>query len=220
MEDSVAMAGLVDREVRSGERDGQATRIVVARRRYGTDVDDLWTALTDPERLPRWFLPVSGDLREGGTYQTEGNAGGDILRCEAPSLLSLTWMMGERISWLELRLSPDGDGTILELVHEAPDDAEGRAFWAEYGPGAVGIGWDLALLGLGWHLDSGEALDPTEAMGYPLTPEGRAFVEAAAGSWAAAATVDGDDADAAGAAAERTVAFYTTLPDGDAPPEG
>ncbi|MEZ5138897.1 MAG: hypothetical protein R2711_09075 [Acidimicrobiales bacterium] len=68
MDDSVAMAQLVEREVRTGERDGQATRIVVARRRYGTDVDDLWTALTDLERLPRWFLPVSGDLREGGTY--------------------------------------------------------------------------------------------------------------------------------------------------------
>ena len=45
----------------------------------------MWDACTDPERIGRWFLPVSGDLRLGGRYQLEGNAGGEILRCEPPT---------------------------------------------------------------------------------------------------------------------------------------
>ena len=216
-----AAAALVEREVRSGERDGHPTRIVVARRTYRTDVDDLWDALTDPERIPRWFLPVTGDLRVGGRYQTQGNAGGVIERCEPPCLLAVTWEMGERTSWLELRLAPVGDGdrqgTRFELVHEAPADPEGLEFWAQFGPGALGIGWDLAMVGLGWHLDSGEAVDPEVGMGYPLTSEGRAFVAAAASGWADAAVADGDDPVAASEAAERTTAFYTTGP--DAPPD-
>lgn len=40
--DPVAAAGLANREVRTGERDGATTRIVVARRTYGTDRPDLW----------------------------------------------------------------------------------------------------------------------------------------------------------------------------------
>ena len=30
---------------------------------------DLWEALTSAERIPRWFAPVSGDLRLGGRFQ-------------------------------------------------------------------------------------------------------------------------------------------------------
>ena len=53
-------------------------RVAVARRTYPTDQADLWDCLTNAERIPRWFLPVSGELVEGGRYQTEGNAGGVI----------------------------------------------------------------------------------------------------------------------------------------------
>lgn len=48
---------------------------------YRTGVDDLWDACTAPERLARWFTPVSGDLRLGGRYQIEGNASGTIETC-------------------------------------------------------------------------------------------------------------------------------------------
>ena len=34
--------------------------------RYDTDIDDLWSALTDPRRLARWVAEVDGDLRLGG----------------------------------------------------------------------------------------------------------------------------------------------------------
>jgi uncharacterized protein YndB with AHSA1/START domain len=82
--DPVTTAGLVTREIRSGSRDGAPTKIAVARRTYPTDQADLWDALTNAERIPRWFLPVSGDLRVGGRYQVEGNAGGVVERCEEP----------------------------------------------------------------------------------------------------------------------------------------
>ena len=38
--------------------------------------EDVWAAFASPDRLGRWFLPVSGDFRLGGSYQFEGNAGG------------------------------------------------------------------------------------------------------------------------------------------------
>ncbi|WP_174184270.1 SRPBCC family protein [Nocardia barduliensis] len=208
--DPAAIAGLVTREVRTGSRDGTPTRIAVARRRYPTDRADLWDALTDIERIPRWFLPISGDLRVGGRYQTEGNAGGVVEQCDAPELFAVTWEMGPQVSWLTVRLTPAGDGTELELAHEAPVDPE---FWSQYGPGAVGVGWDLALMGLGLHLSSGAPVDAAEALAFPLTPEGVAFIRAAALDWAEAAVGDGDDPADANAAALRTVDFYTTVPE-------
>ncbi|WP_280275082.1 SRPBCC family protein [Nocardia wallacei] len=212
--DPAAIAGLVAREVRTGSRDGAPTRIAVARRTYGTDRADLWHALTDSERIPRWFLPISGELRVGGRYQIEGNAGGLVEECEEPRRFAVTWEMGPQISWLAVTLTADGDGTQLELVHEAYVDPE---LWTQFGPGAVGVGWDLALMGLGLHLSSGESVDPAAGEAFPTTPEGLAFVRTAARGWADAAAADGDDPDTAHAAAERTVSFYTTVPEDDQP---
>lgn len=67
---------------------------LVIRRHYKAEREDVWDAITTPERLVRWFLPISGDLRPGGRYQLEGNAGGEVVRCERPSEIGLTWEMG------------------------------------------------------------------------------------------------------------------------------
>lgn len=207
IEDPVAVAGMTAREVRTGSRDGATTKIAIARRTYPTDRADLWDAITNAERLPRWFLSVSGDLRVGGRYQFEGNAGGVIERCEAPASLVVTWESGEMISWLTVNLLEADRGTTLELVHEAPVDPQ---MWGQFGPGAVGVGWDLAItLGLAEHIDTGAAVDPEQALAFPQTPAGVEFVRAAATGWADAAIAGGDDADAARRAAERTIAFYT-----------
>jgi uncharacterized protein YndB with AHSA1/START domain len=209
--DPVTTAGLVAREVRTGQRDGVATRIVVARRTYATDQDDLWRAITDPERIPRWFLPVTGELRLGGRYQLEGNAGGVVQVCDEPDHLAVTWEFADQVSWLDVTLTPAAGGTTLELAHEAPVD---RDFWAQFGPGAAGVGWDLGLLGLGLHLDSGAPVDPAEAATWTMSPPGISFVRHAASGWADAAVVAGDTRTAAQGSAERTVAFYTTPPEG------
>ncbi len=207
--DPVATAGLVAREVRTGSRDGAPTKIVVARRTYPTGQADLWDALTNAERIPRWFLPVTGELKAGGRYQLQGNAGGTVERCDEPDSFAVTWEFGETVSWLTVTLVPDGQGTRLELAHEAPVDP---GMWEQFGPGAVGVGWDLGLMGLGLHIDSGAQVDPATAVTFPASPEGLEFIRRAAAGWAEAAVRDGDENGPAHAAAERTVAFYTTPP--------
>src|SRR5215207_937092 len=96
--------GAVVRTVENREHGGSLARVVVASRTYDTTVEDLWDALTNKERIPRWFLPVSGELRLGGRYQLQGNAGGTITRCDPPRALGLTWEFGGQTTWLDVRL--------------------------------------------------------------------------------------------------------------------
>src|SRR5882757_1335378 len=122
-------------------------RSVLIRREFDTSVEDLWSACTDADRISRWLTPVSGDLRLGGRFQLVGNASGEVLWCEPPRLLRVSWVFGDKPpSEVEVRLAPAGSGSVFELEHvPAPD-------FAEFGPGAVGVGWDLSLLGLELHL--------------------------------------------------------------------
>ena len=97
--------------------------------------------------------------------------------------------MGSRAATSRCRSEADG-GTTLGLVHEAHVDPD---LWAQFGPGAVGVGWDLGLFGLGQHLASGAAVDPAEAAAWPTSPDGAEFVRPAGEGWAQAAIGDGDD---------------------------
>ena len=197
----------MDRRVTTGTRDGQETVLVIAGRTYPTTALDLWGALTSAERLSRWFLPVSGDLRLGGRYQFEGNAGGTIQECVEPELIKATWEFGGGVSWLTLRLIPQADGTRLELEHEAHPMP---GFADVYGPGAVGVGWDGGFLGLSIHLCDPSAAKPPEAdPAWPLSPEGKAFYGASAAAWGEADAASGTPADDARARAETTRKFYT-----------
>ncbi len=94
------------------------------RRHYAAPIQDVWEACTVPDRLNRWFLQVSGDLRAGGTFSLDGNASGRILRCEPPRLLQLTWSYADHpVSQVELRLTlgRSDEDTVLELEHAVPD---------------------------------------------------------------------------------------------------
>ena len=136
----------VDRTVGARTLAAGTARVITITQTYGAEVGDAWDACTNTERIPRWFLPVRGDLREGGHYQLEGNASGTISSCDPPHRFSATWEFGGDVSWIDVRLTEDADGhTILMLEHVAHvDDTR----WSEFGPGAVGVGWDAALLGL------------------------------------------------------------------------
>jgi len=206
------LVGAVNREVVTRQHEGRPARVVIATRSYDTTREDLWDALTNPERIPRWFLPISGDLRLGGTYQLEGNASGDITGCEPPRHLALSWGMQGQVSWVDVQLFEQSDGgTLLRLEHIAhvPDD-----FWDQFGPGAVGVGWDQALFGLEQHFSTGESVDPSSAEAWIASDEGRSFVRQTSDAWCAASIAAGTDPAAARAAADRTTAFYT----GEDPP--
>jgi hypothetical protein len=113
-------------------------------------------------------------------------------------------------SELEVRLTAVGEAsTTLDLEHTAivPDD-----LWAEYGPGAVGVGWDQGLLGLTLHLRGGSVGD---SMAWQLSDEGRAFATRSSAAWGAANEASGADPAAAARAAVNTTAFYA--PDPGAP---
>ena len=204
--DPARYLGAVTRAVARRDRDGRPARVVVATRRYDTAVDDLWDAITSAERIPRWFLPVTGDLRLGGRYQLQGNAGGEITTCEPPRHLGVTWEFAGDVSWLDVRLTPDGRGARLELEHVA-HVADDR--WDQFGPGAVGVGWDMTLFGLDNHLGGGGGVDPSNAMAWLVSPDGRAFVRYSSDDWARASVAGGTDPEAARGAAERTTAAYT-----------
>jgi uncharacterized protein YndB with AHSA1/START domain len=49
---------------------------VLVRRSYEAALEDVRDAVTDPDRLRRWFAPVSGELRPGGTFSVGGTPAG------------------------------------------------------------------------------------------------------------------------------------------------
>jgi len=205
--------GAVTRAVTGREHNGRPARVVVASRDYETTIEDVWDAITSAERIPRWFLPITGDLRLGGRYQLKGNAGGEITRCEPPRHLAVTWECGGDVSWVKVDLSDnEKGGTHLELEHVAHvDDAR----WAQFGPGAVGVGWDMTLMGLDLHLVSGAPVDTQKAMAWLGSPEGKDLIARSSNDWCRASIASGTDEAEAKAAARRTTAFYTGEPPKD-----
>ncbi len=195
---------------RIGERvlEAGTARVMTVSQTYDAPQDDVWEACTDPERIARWFMPVSGELRVGGRYALEGNASGTIERCEPPRAFSATWEYATEVTWIEVRLEAEADGgTRLTLEHVAHVDDER---WLEYGPGAVGVGWDLGLIGLGLHFAEGDVrVDPDEVQAWLGSPVGREFVARSSRAWAEASAAAGTDPGQARAAGERTTAFYT-----------
>ncbi|WP_420112246.1 SRPBCC family protein [Pseudactinotalea sp.] len=200
-----------DHTVSYSDRDGQDVAVVEVLRTYAGDIADVWDALTNPVRLPRWFLPVSGDLTLGGRYQLEGNAGGTITACDAPNSFASTWEFGGFTSWLAVTLTADGtDRTTVRLAHTVATDND---HWRQFGPGAVGIGWDLSFRGLGLHLATGGGLDPEAEQAWDISPEGVAYITACGEAWFAADTTGGAEAGAARARADACVTFYTVAPE-------
>jgi uncharacterized protein YndB with AHSA1/START domain len=187
--------------------DGEG-RVSTVSQVYDTDLDDLWDAVTSAERIPRWFLPISGDLREGGKYQFEGNAGGTVTRCEKPNGFDATWEFGGMVSWIEVRLTPEGpDRTRFTLEHYGlvPDE-----MWEQFGPAATGMGWDSGLLGLGLYLSGTESeVTPETAAAWVGTDEGKLFMRLSSEAWAEAAIADGTDPAAARERSERCYGAYT-----------
>src|SRR5215469_4598485 len=106
-------------------RSVDGTGVVRIEDRFDTDVDDLWSALTDPRRLARWIGEVEGDLRLGGEFHfhffASGSEGtGRVEACEPPRRLLLTMALGQ----------PDED--VIEATLTA-DNGQAILVWEERG---------------------------------------------------------------------------------------
>lgn len=121
--------------------DGEG-RSVHFERRYDTSAEDLWSAISTPGRLERWFARVEGDLRPGGSFlivfdgdDPDQRTRGRIQVCSPPQRLEVTWEFpGEADSVVAVELRPEGSATWLVLDHRRLP-----------GPAAAGYG-------AGWHL--------------------------------------------------------------------
>ena len=137
-------------------RSADGKGIVRMEDRFDTDIDDLWSALTDPRRLARWIAEVEGDLRLGGEFRARFTSGwegtGRVEACEPPRrLLVLTRDADEPDEEvLEATLTSDGDQTILVI--------EARGLPIEH-LAAHGAGWQVHVEDLAAHLAGRERCD-------------------------------------------------------------
>jgi uncharacterized protein YndB with AHSA1/START domain len=144
--------------------------------RYDTDIDDLWSALTDPGRLARWHARVEGDLRPGGQFRLynesdDWDGTGRVEACEPPRRLLVTtretdesWQKGRGVppydQTIEAALATDGEQTILVVeLRGMPLDA--IAYY--------GAGWQIHAENLAAYLAGREHGD-TEARWEALVP--------------------------------------------------
>ena len=157
-------------------RSADGTGVVRIEDRYDTDIDDLWSALTDPGRLARWYGQVDGDLRPGGQFRlhvedADSDATGRVEACEPPRRLQVTtreteesYRRGKGVppydEALEATLTAHGGQAILVIeVRGMPLDK--IAFY--------GAGWQIHAENLAVYL-SGRERGDTEARWTELVP--------------------------------------------------
>ena len=140
---------------------------------YETDIDDLWSAVTDPIRLARWFGQVEGDLHPGGEFRlsVEWDGNGRVEACEPPRRLRVTWRESDESfrkgrgvppfdATIEATLTPEGNQTSL-VVEVAGMPLGKIAFY--------GAGWQIHAENLAVHIAGRERGD-TEARWDDLVP--------------------------------------------------
>ena len=132
---------MTERSLMSLDHRDKPARALVAERHYAASPEEVWAVLTDPERLPRWFLPVEGDLTVGGRYQLVGNAGGVVERCDPPRSFAVTWEYGEQVSWVEVdlreALEAHRESTTVDRVRIDDEELHVPAVFLRAAHGAV-----------------------------------------------------------------------------------
>jgi uncharacterized protein YndB with AHSA1/START domain len=164
-------------------------RVAAFTRIYDAPIDDVWAACTEPDRLRRWYVPVTGDLRLGGTFQQAGMGSGEIVRCEPPRRLTLS--LGRGADEIDLRLTPGERGaTVLELEHATTLDEHeigGQVYDAIF---CMGGGYYPRFVALDRYL-RGELPEDYDALRFHERPDIRPAIERGS---AAMATLLEDDA--------------------------
>lgn len=113
---------------------------------------ELWSALTEPERLARWLAEVSGDLRPGGTltasFRSDWQGQGRVDVCDQPRRIVVTFSPGsDGETVMEAVLAPEGTGTLLVIEERGIPIGE---------IGGHGAGWQAHIEDLITHLDGHE----------------------------------------------------------------
>lgn len=143
---------------------------------YDTDIDDLWSAITDPGRITRWYGRVEGELRPGGQFRlyvddADSDHAGRVEECEPPRRLRVTtretdesYQRGKGVppydEILEATLTADGDQTVLVI------EVRGMALDAV---AYYGAGWQIHAENLAAYL-AGRERGNTEARWGELVP--------------------------------------------------
>jgi uncharacterized protein YndB with AHSA1/START domain len=145
--------------------------------RYGTDIADLWEAITDPKRLQSWFGVVEGELRPGGSFRIyiptdEVESIGRVEACESGRRLLVTnretdesYQRGQGVppfdEAIETTLTSNGDQTILVIeVRGMPLDK--IAFF--------GAGWQIHAENLAAYIAGRERGDTEARWGELVQP--------------------------------------------------
>jgi uncharacterized protein YndB with AHSA1/START domain len=165
-----------DARILGSLRSADGRGVVRIEDRYDTDIDDLWSALTDPGRLARWYGQAEGDLRPGGQFRlhvedADSDSTGRVEVCEPPRRLRVTtretdesYQRGQGVppfdAVIDATLTADGDQTILVIeARGMPLDVV--AFY--------GAGWQIHAENLATYLAGRERGD-TEARWDELVP--------------------------------------------------
>jgi uncharacterized protein YndB with AHSA1/START domain len=173
---------------RRGISAGEA-RVAVFTRTYQTTVEDLWDACTNPERLRRWYVPVTGDLHIGGSFQQLNMGSGTILACDPPHLLKVS--LGGGADEIELRLFPGpvDETTTLELQHATTLETHsigGEMYDTIF---CMGGGYYPRLLALDLHL-RGTLPDDYDSAAFHRNPSMRSTIERGSAAMAALLKAD------------------------------
>lgn len=200
--------GIDRRVVSDAEHQGKPVRVLNGARVFDADTVEVWDAVTNVERLPHWFATITGELKLGGSYQLQGNAGGKIIRCDPPTAFDVTWEFQDNVSWVTVRLESVENATRLTLEHLLGKDEASEAHWKKYGPGATGVGWEYGFLALDLYLSAGQPVSESETIAWSATVEGKAFIDNSAKEWGEAHIHAGEDRAVAEAMARETATFY------------
>jgi uncharacterized protein YndB with AHSA1/START domain len=154
----------------TGNRRGVVTRLddgrqrLEFRRSWPDPIEDVWAALTEPDRLARWIGVYTGSRGAGGTgtfvmTHEEGEHAGEpmtIVECDPPRRLAVEWVQQDTDAWrVDLDLSTEGDRTVLRFVQVFGADADVTDFAG---------GWH-------WYLDKLDSV----VSGRPVPAEWEAF---------------------------------------------
>ncbi|MFC7217617.1 SRPBCC domain-containing protein [Streptomyces polyrhachis] len=186
---------------------------------YEAELTEVWDALTNAERLSRWYGPIQGDLQQGGTYRLfndEGNSNerGKILLCEPPYAFKVQYTAIPTVSryskpcypeefaaqvayaeahdddmWIEVRLERVGDRTTLVLQFLYAAPDE-QDLASLFGPCWIGYYVDAYVLSLDRHLRGKRLIK-----GWENTAAGKRAAVLSAQEWGKASVAAGFPAD-------------------------